>query len=48
MQVKPHTPMLHVVVALARAGQAFPQPPQCMVLVCVSVSQPSMAGSQSA
>jgi hypothetical protein len=40
LQVKLHIPALHVVVALARAGQAFPHIPQCEVFVRVSVSQP--------
>jgi hypothetical protein len=31
LQVKPHLPALHVVVALARMGQAFPHIPQCEV-----------------
>jgi hypothetical protein len=35
----PHTPMAHAPVALAGA-QPIPQPPQCVRLVCVSVSQP--------
>jgi hypothetical protein len=49
LQVKPHLPALHVVVALARVGQTFPQLPQCIVLVCVLVSQPLAAlPSQSA
>jgi hypothetical protein len=29
LQVKPQLPALHVVVALARVGQAFPHIPQC-------------------
>jgi hypothetical protein len=49
LQVKLHTPMLHVGVALGRAGQAFPHIPQCEVFVRVSVSQPFMGlPSQSA
>jgi hypothetical protein len=41
--------MLHVAVALGRAGQAFPHIPQCEVFVRVSVSQPFMGlPSQSA
>jgi hypothetical protein len=40
LQVKPHIPALHVVVALARAGQAFPHIPQCEVDVLTLVSQP--------
>jgi hypothetical protein len=40
LQVKSHLPALHVVVALARAGQAFPHIPQCVVDVFTLVSQP--------
>jgi hypothetical protein len=39
--VKPQAPSEHTVVALARAGQAVPQRPQCVVLVFKSTSQPS-------
>jgi hypothetical protein len=43
LQVKPHLPALHVVVALARAGQVFPHIPQCEVDVLRLASQPSAA-----
>jgi hypothetical protein len=36
LQVKLHIPALHVVVALARAGQALPQEPQLLTSVAVS------------
>lgn len=39
-QVKPHTPPVQPTEALARAGHTVPHPPQCAVLVRVSVSQP--------
>src|SRR5258706_14368822 len=39
---EPHVPMEQVAVALARIGQAMPQPPQLAVEDWVSVSQPSV------
>jgi hypothetical protein len=41
LQVNPHTPPEHVVVALARGGQTLPQAPQ-FVVVFRGVSQPSL------
>jgi hypothetical protein len=41
--VSPHVPAAHVAVALAPAGHALPQRPQCEVLVCVFASQPFVA-----
>jgi hypothetical protein len=36
LHVQRHSPIAHAAAALARAGQAIPQPPQCMGLVMVS------------
>jgi hypothetical protein len=41
--VSPHAPAAHVAVALAPAGHALLQRPQCAVLVCVLASQPLVA-----
>lgn len=41
LQVNPQVPLLHVSVALARVGHAFPQAPQCARLEAVSASHPS-------
>jgi hypothetical protein len=43
LQAKPQAPAAQVGVALARAGQALLQAPQCAVDVRVSTSQPFMA-----
>ncbi len=42
-QLKPQVPLAQVVVAFARVGQAFAQPPQWATLVRVSISQPLVA-----
>jgi hypothetical protein len=39
-QVYVHAPALHPAVALGRAAQAMPQPPQWATVVCVLTSQP--------
>jgi hypothetical protein len=41
LHVKPHVPVLHMIVAFARAGHGFPQAPQCDRLDWMSASQPS-------
>jgi hypothetical protein len=41
--VYPQVPLLHVVVAPARAGQTIPQPPQLLTFVSVFASHPSAA-----
>jgi hypothetical protein len=42
-QVKPHVPLLQVAVALAGAGQTWPQAPQLLGSLVTFVSQPSAA-----
>ncbi|MFO0624722.1 MAG: hypothetical protein U0325_03830 [Polyangiales bacterium] len=43
LQVKPRRPAVHVGAALARVGQAIPQPPQWAGSVKVLTSQPLRA-----
>lgn len=40
LQAKPHTPFVQPGVALGRAGQAVPQPPQLVGSVCVLTQTP--------
>lgn len=42
VHAKPQVPLVHEIVALARAGQAFPHAPQCEVLLVVLISHPSV------
>jgi hypothetical protein len=43
MQVKSQVPARHTATAFGGVAQARPQPPQCIVLVCVLTSQPLAA-----
>ncbi len=43
MQVKSQVPARHTATAFGGVAQARPQPPQCIVLVCVFTSQPLAA-----